>query len=121
MHRTHDSSTLRNAGLAMFAVCPLVGFMACSSSSGGSAGGGGAHAGGPVAMHSSSIAVSPDGLTVYVVNADADSVSQIDTKGRKLVREIPLAAGPPAVDANGHYTPAVGPRALALSPQKGLL
>jgi YVTN family beta-propeller protein len=116
--------TLRTAGLAVLAASPLFGFMACSSSSGGSsstAGTGGAHAGGPVAMHSSSIAVTPDGTTLYVVNADADSVSQIDTKGRKLVREIPLASGPPSVDASGHYTPAVGPRALALSPQAGVL
>jgi DNA-binding beta-propeller fold protein YncE len=58
---------------------------------------------------------------VYVVNADSDSVSEIDTVARKLVREIPLAPTPPAVDANGHYTPAVGPRALALSPKAGLL
>jgi YVTN family beta-propeller protein len=64
--------------------------------------------------------VSPDGARVYVVNADVDSVSEIDAVGRKLLREIALAP-PPAVDANGHYTPAVGPRALALSPAVGML
>ncbi len=74
-----------------------------------------------MARHSSSIAVTPDGKTVYVVNADADSVSQIDTAGSSLVREIPLGSGHPSVDANGHYTPAVGPRALALSPLAGML
>ncbi len=64
--------------------------------------------------------MSPDGSRVYVVNADADSVSEIDTAGRKLVKEIQLAP-PPAPDANGHFTPAVGPRALALSPGAGML
>ena len=97
------------------------------SGTGGHVGSGGAGTGGapvppgPVARHSSSIAVSPDGATVYVVNADSDSVSEIDTVGRKLVREIPLAPAPPMPDANGHFTPAVGPRALALSPAAGML
>jgi YVTN family beta-propeller protein len=87
----------------------------------GGTGTGGAVAPGPVARHSSSIAVSPDGTRVYVVNADSDSVSEIDTMARTLVREIPLAAAPPTVDAGGHFTPAVGPRALALSPRAGML
>ncbi|HEY4238537.1 MAG TPA: di-heme oxidoredictase family protein [Kofleriaceae bacterium] len=66
--------------------------------------------------HSSSIAVSADGTQVYVVNADADSVSILDAASRSLVAEIPLAAGPPAVDGAGNFAPAVMPRALALSP-----
>ncbi|MEO8840781.1 MAG: di-heme oxidoredictase family protein [Kofleriaceae bacterium] len=65
--------------------------------------------------HSSSIAVSPDGSAVYVVNADNDSVSSIDPAGLALVREIDL--GPtPTVDGAGNYTPAIAPRALALNP-----
>jgi YVTN family beta-propeller protein len=88
----------------------------------GSTGGGDAGPPGPVARHSSSIAVSPDGTRVYVVNADADSVSEIDPKARTLLREIQLGTAPPAVDpASGRYTPAVMPRALALSPRAGML
>src|SRR5580658_308506 len=68
---------------------------ASASSSSGT--GGGVVPPGPVARHSSSIAVSPDGTTVYVVNADTDSVSQIDTTTHMLVREIPLAPSPPVV------------------------
>ena len=78
-------------------------------------------AAGPVARHSSSIAVSPDGAAVYVVNADADSVSVIDTASRRTVRELALGASPPAPDAAGRYEPRVGPRALALSPGAGRL
>ncbi len=70
---------------------------------------------GPVARHSSSIAVSPDGTRVWVVNADSDSVSELDVSTRRLVREIPLA-DPPTPDAAGRFTPSVHPRALALSP-----
>lgn len=70
---------------------------------------------GPVARHSSSIAISPDGAFVYVVNADADSVSVIDASTREVAREIAL--GPtPAMNAQGRYDPPVMPRALALSP-----
>ena len=70
--------------------------------------------------HSSSIAVSSDGATLYVVNADADSVSVIDTQARALKTEI-LLAPHPVVDGSGAYTPAVMPRALALSPDGGTL
>lgn len=64
---------------------------------------------------SSSIAVSPDGTTLYVANADLDSVSVIDTNARRLTREILLADRPPAVDeTTGHYVTHVGPRSLAL-------
>jgi len=71
--------------------------------------------------HSASIAVSADGATVYVVNADADSVSVVDTTTRALRSEILLAGAHPAVDANGAYSPAVMPRALALSPDGATL
>jgi YVTN family beta-propeller protein len=71
---------------------------------------------GPVALHSSSMALSADDRTLYVANADADSISVLDVESRKLVREIPLGAAPPGVDpATDIYTPAVMPRALALS------
>lgn len=71
--------------------------------------------------HSSSIAVSPDDATVYVVNADADSVSFIDTASRQLAREVLLAPTPPALDSSGHYAPGVEPRALALGPAGRML
>ncbi|HTR56334.1 MAG TPA: hypothetical protein VMJ10_36925 [Kofleriaceae bacterium] len=71
--------------------------------------------------HSSSIAISSDGASVYVVNADADSVSVIDTQARALRSEILLAPAHPAVDDSGAYTPAVMPRALALSPDGATL
>jgi YVTN family beta-propeller protein len=71
--------------------------------------------------HSSSIAVSSDGRTVYVVNADADSVSVIDAASRALTAEILLAPARPAPDARGAYTPAVMPRALALAPDGATL
>jgi YVTN family beta-propeller protein len=78
----------------------------------------------PVARHSSSIALSPDDKTLYVVNADSDTVSIIDTASRKLLQEIQLGSGPvmgPVVDGNPRYTPAVEPRYLALSPARGML
>ena len=71
--------------------------------------------------HSASIAVSADGATVYVVNADADSVSLIDAAGRALEAELLLGDGHPAPDADGAFTPAVMPRALALAPDGATL
>ncbi len=65
--------------------------------------------------HSSSIAISADGTQVYVVNPDADSVSFLDVSGRTVIDTVQLAPDP-VPDANGLYTPAVMPRALALSP-----
>jgi YVTN family beta-propeller protein len=65
--------------------------------------------------------VSPDGSKVWVVNADADSVSELDTVGKKLVREIPLAAMPPTPDGQGNFAPSIAPRALALSPKANIL
>ena len=55
-----------------------------------------------------------DGTQLYVVNADADSVSIIDTPSRTLVAEISL--GTPAHRRGGDFAPQVMPRALALSP-----
>ena len=64
--------------------------------------------------HSSSIAISADGAELYVVNADGDSISIVDAHARTLITE--LALGPaPTVDSSGNFTPAVMPRALALS------
>ena len=71
--------------------------------------------------HTSSIAISSDGATLYVVNADADSISILDAKGRKLVREVLLAGAHPAVDASGAYTPSVLPRAITISPDGATL
>src|SRR6185437_5630415 len=71
--------------------------------------------------HSSAIALTRDGATLFVVNPDADSVSVVDTKSRSLVREILLAPAHPAPDASGAYAPAVMPRAVALSPDEKTL
>jgi YVTN family beta-propeller protein len=96
------------ASVVALAVAASAGVGACSSSQA-------AHA--AVSDHSSSIAVSFDAQTVYVVNADADSVSFIDTHTRKVTREVLLAKTAPAVDAmTGRFDPAVSPRALALGP-----
>jgi DNA-binding beta-propeller fold protein YncE len=65
--------------------------------------------------HSSSIALSADGTRLYVVNADVDSISVIDTSERQLIDTYMLAPLP-TVGSDGTYTPAVMPRALALSP-----
>jgi YVTN family beta-propeller protein len=70
-----------------------------------------------VARHSSSIAIRPDGMELYVVNPDADSVSVIDPMARTLLHEIALGASPPAVDPTTmRFDPSIGPRALALAP-----
>jgi YVTN family beta-propeller protein len=74
--------------------------------------------------HSSSIAISADASTVYVVNPDADSVSFLDTQapsGAAIVHETLLAAVPPARDAQGRFEPVVEPRALALGPGQSTL
>ena len=71
---------------------------------------------GPVALHSSSMALSADDGTLFVVNADTDTVSVVDVISRKLIGEIALAAAPPAMDPKTTiYTPSVMPRAVALS------
>jgi len=71
---------------------------------------------GPRALqsHSSAIAVNPAGTRLYVVHPDADSVSVLDLATRAILHQVLLAAKPVAVDSTGRFTPAVGPRALAL-------
>lgn len=72
------------------------------------------------ATHSSSIALSPAGDRLFVVNADADSVSIIDPRTRALLAEVSL--GTPLQDAaTGAFTPTVMPRALAVSPDGATL
>jgi YVTN family beta-propeller protein len=67
--------------------------------------------------HSSSIALSADESTVYVVNAESDSVSFVDVHARTLVREVLLEGSAPEQDpTTKRFDVAVGPRALALSP-----
>lgn len=68
--------------------------------------------------HSSSIALSSDGSTLYVVNPDADSVSILDAHSGRIVREIPLAKSAPqrTTGTLWRYDPAVEPRSLALGP-----
>ena len=71
----------------------------------------------PAPAHSSSLALSPDGGRLFVVNPEADSVSELDTAGRALVREILLGPHAPAADpTTGAFIPAVMPRAVAVSP-----
>ncbi len=66
-------------------------------------------------MHSSPIAMSPDGARLFVVHPDADSVSILDASARTVQHEILLSGQPPTVDPTTHrFDPAVMPRALAL-------
>jgi len=76
----------------------------------------------PHATHSGPLAISSDGSRLFVVHPDADLVTVVDTAtgATTLTINLDTAAGldasAPAVDANNSYTPAVGPRALALAP-----
>lgn len=64
---------------------------------------------------SSTLALTPDDQSLWVVNQDGDSVSVIDTASRALVAEIPLGGAPPAVDpATDRFDPAVMPRSIAI-------
>lgn len=64
---------------------------------------------------SSSLALSKDDHTLWVVNQDADSVSVLDTDKRSILAEIPLGSKPPALDpSTKRFDPAVLPRALAV-------
>jgi YVTN family beta-propeller protein len=64
---------------------------------------------------SRSLALSADGASLWVVNPESDSISQIDLASRSLKQEILLAAQPPSVDAlTGRFDPAIRPRAIAL-------
>ncbi|MFO0756806.1 MAG: c-type cytochrome [Byssovorax sp.] len=64
---------------------------------------------------SSSMGITLDDATLWVVNPESDSVSVIDVKTRKLVTEILLTGALPKQDATTkRYEPAVTPRGLAL-------
>jgi YVTN family beta-propeller protein len=68
-----------------------------------------------VAPVSRSLALSADGSSLWVVNTESDSISQIDVATQALAREIPLATQPPAANpVTGRYEPSVRPRAIAL-------
>jgi YVTN family beta-propeller protein len=67
-----------------------------------------------VQAHSSSVAVSTDGSLLFVAHPDADRVTVLKVATRDIVNDVLLADAPPAPDGAGRYTPAVGPRALAL-------
>ncbi len=65
--------------------------------------------------HSSSIAITADGTRLFTANADSDSISILDPINGTLIWEVLLAAQWPRAGVDGTYTPAVRPRALALS------
>ena len=74
-------------------------------------------ANGPQPSVSSTIALTADGKSLWVVNPDADSVSVVDPRSRALVAEVLLAKSRPAVDPQTQrFEPAVKPRALAILP-----
>ena len=69
---------------------------------------------------SRSLALSADGATLWAVNTDSDSVSEIDVAARTLIREILLAPAAPAVDpVTGRYEPIVRPRAVTVDDALG--
>ncbi|MHB8419686.1 MAG: c-type cytochrome [Myxococcales bacterium] len=64
---------------------------------------------------SRTLQLSADGRSLWVVNPESDSLSQIDVASLVLKREVLLAPRPPAQQPDGgRYDPAVRPRALAL-------
>ena len=68
---------------------------------------------------SSSLALSTDDHTLWVVNQDADSVSVLDPEKRTILAEIPLGESPPALDpVTQRFDPTVTPRALAIVDDK---
>jgi len=70
----------------------------------------------PPATHSGPLAISLDGTRLYVAHPDTDEVTVVDTTSGTIQMTIPLTTAPPAVDTDGHYYPAVQPRALMLDP-----
>jgi YVTN family beta-propeller protein len=56
---------------------------------------------------------SPDGSRLFIVHPDADAISIVDARGRRIVAERTLGEKPPRRDASGRYEPSVAPRALA--------
>src|SRR5689334_7578503 len=108
---------VRYGWLALGASAAIAAASGCGGDSSGSGGQGGAmppkNASGTTI--SSSLALTDDDATLWVVNQDSDSVSVIDTAALKLVAEIPLGASAPAVDpATKRFDPAVSPRSLAI-------
>jgi DNA-binding beta-propeller fold protein YncE len=70
----------------------------------------------PRATHSGPLAISSDGSRLFVAHPDADAVTVVDTASGATVLTIPLAASPPALDADANYVPSTSPRSLALDP-----
>ena len=65
---------------------------------------------------SRSLALSADGASLWVVNAESDSISEVSVASRTLKRELLLGAARPAQDpATRRYDPALRPRSLALA------
>jgi YVTN family beta-propeller protein len=85
-----------------------------SATTGGGGGSGGALA--PTGTNvSSSLALTTDDMTLWIVNQDSDSVSVIDTQKGALLDEILLGEAPPSMNTTTmRYDPAVLPRALAI-------
>ena len=68
------------------------------------------------------LALSADGASLWVTNADSDSVSVIDVAARTLRREIFVEGQPPVQDPTTHrYDPVAKPRSLALDESHGKL
>jgi YVTN family beta-propeller protein len=65
---------------------------------------------------SSTIALTSDDRTLWVVNPDADSISAIDVASRALVAEVPLGPTPAVDPSTMRFDPQVKPRALAILP-----
>jgi YVTN family beta-propeller protein len=112
----HSRTSLLSSVLSAVAVLATGAVGACDGSSGSAASGAAVTRDDAPPSHSSSIALAPDGHRLFVVNPDNDSVSVIDVQHRRLERELLLAAARPAADpVTGAYTPAVMPRAVAVS------
>jgi YVTN family beta-propeller protein len=75
--------------------------------------------GGARAPMSSTIAITSDDKTLWVVNQDSDSISALDVATRRLVAEVPLGPTPVVDPQTMRFEPAVKPRALAILPGDG--
>jgi YVTN family beta-propeller protein len=68
---------------------------------------------------SSSLGITLDDTTLWVVNPESDSVSVIDTASKTLVKEIFLTGAAPKVDpVSKRFDPVASPRAIALLESK---
>lgn len=63
---------------------------------------------------STTILIDKSDKALWVVNQDSDSVSVVDPKTRKLVKEIPLGEVPEVDPTTQRYEPKITPRALTL-------